>query len=85
MKTNIFTKILIILMLQFAIISGMWAVDIGASTLIAQSCTSEVTYQVQGLLFTRDANTQYHLGLGIIYSAFFILSCLYLYTIISKK
>ena len=69
-------------MLQFLLISALWAIDIGASGMAWEAAYGEG--QVQGLLFIREANTQYHLGLGIVYIVFFI-QLLWMLNIIFKN
>lgn len=80
-----YLKIVFVMTLQFMIISGLWAVDIGTSALVSQNSFPDAQFKTQGLLFTRDANTQYHLGLALVYLSFFILSCIYIYSILNEK
>lgn len=68
---KLFIRILLILLLQFFIISGLWAIDIGASGMVWESVYGQQG-QVQGLGFVRSASNQYHLGLGIVYLTFFV-------------
>ena len=66
-----YTKILILVTLQFFLISGLWAVDIGVSGMLWEEATGYGS-QVQGLGFIRDPNSHYHLGLVTIYMVFFV-------------
>ena len=72
----------LIVTLQFFLITGLWAIDIGASGMIWETATG-ITAQAQGLGFTREPNTHYHLGLGTVYIIFFIQLC-WLLTLVLK-
>lgn len=65
-----FRRILVILLLQFFLISGLWAIDIGATILNYES--AGVPGEAIGLFGSRDGNTQYHIGLGVVYMVFAI-------------
>lgn len=82
--TNKFAKILILFLLQFLLLSGIWAIDIGSSGM----CWEEIydgTAKAQGLAFIRSANEQYHLGLGLVYLVFFLQLVWILNLIINTK
>ncbi len=78
-----FLKILLIILLQFFLLSGFWAVDVGISGMMW-----EVAYGSQGqatsLGFLRTPSNQYHLGLMIVYIVFFINIAWLLYVILKK-
>jgi len=78
-----FTKILILFVLQFFLLSGFWAIDIGSSAMCWEQTYSN-TAQAQGLGFLRSANSQYHIGLGLVYIVFFIQLAWLLYVILNK-
>ncbi len=77
-----YNKILILVLLQFFLLSGLWAVDIGVSEMAWEQAYGPA--QAQGLLFIRSANAQYHIGLGIVYVVFFIQLSWLLYVILSR-
>jgi len=79
-----FNKILILVLLQFFLLSGFWAIDIGSSAMCWEQ-TYDNTAQAQGISFLRSANNQYHLGLGLVYVVFFIQLAWLLYIILSKE
>ena len=79
-----FNKIIILFVLQFFLLSGFWAIDIGSSAMCWEEM-SQTTGQTQGLAFIRSANNQYHLGLGIVYIVFFIQIAWLLYVILGDK
>ena len=79
-----FVKILLIVMLQFFLLSGFWAIDIGASAMCWEEQSSGVG-QAQGLGFIRSASNQYHIGLGLVYIVFFIQLAWMLYIILGAK
>ena len=79
-----FNKILILFLLQFFLLSGLWAIDIGSSAMCWEQ-TYANTAQAQGLGFLRSANNQYHIGLGLVYIVFFIQLAWLLYVIIKSK
>lgn len=78
-----FNKILILFVLQFFLLSGLWAIDISSSAMCWEQTSSGIG-QAQGLGFIRSANAQYHLGLIIVYVVFFIQLTWLLYVILSK-
>ncbi len=78
-----FNKILILSLLQFLLLTGFWAIDIGSSAMCWEQ-TYANTGQAQGIAFLRTANQQYHLGLGLVYVVFFIQFAWLLYIILSK-
>lgn len=78
-----FNKILILLLLQFFLLTGLWAIDIGASGMVWEAVYSEA--EAVGLGFSRGASTQYHLGLLIIYIVFFIQLSWILFMILNQK
>tara|TARA_Y100000310_G_scaffold59038_1_gene54369 strand:+ start:3728 stop:3982 length:255 start_codon:yes stop_codon:yes gene_type:complete len=65
-----FNKILVLFLLQFFLLTGIWAIDIGASGLVWDAVYGNS--QAQGMGFIRSANQQYHLGLGLVYIVAFI-------------
>ena len=77
-----YNKILFLFLLQFLLLSAIWAIDIGASGM----CWEEEygPAQAQGLMSIRSANDQYHLGLGLVYLVFFI-QLIWLLRIILKE
>ena len=79
-----FNKILILFLLQFFLLSGFWAIDIGSSAMCWEQTYSN-TGQAEGLAFLRSANNQYHIGLGIVYVVFFIQLAWLSYVILSKE
>lgn len=78
-----FVKILCLFFLQFMLISGLWAVDIGASGMVWDAIYGQS--QAQGLGFVHSANTHYHIGLMLIYVSFLIQLCWLLYFILKRK
>ena len=78
-----FNKILILFLLQFFLLSGFWAIDIGSSAMCWEQ-TYENTGQAQGLAFLRSATNQYHIGLGLVYVVFFIQLSWMLYVILNQ-
>jgi len=78
-----FNKILILFLLQFFLLSGFWAIDIGASGMVWESVYGQA--EATGLGFYRGATTQYHLGLMLVYIVFFIQLTWLLYVILNKK
>ena len=78
---NRFIKIMILLLLQFFLLSGFWAIDIGSSAMCWEQ-TYSGTGQAQGLGFLRSANNQYHIGLGLVYIVFIIQTVWLLYVIL---
>lgn len=81
---NKFGKILILFLLQFLLLSGFWAIDIGSSAMCWEE-TYDGTAKAQGLTFIRSANEQYHLGLGLVYLVFFLQLVWILNLIINKR
>jgi len=79
-----FNKILILITLQFFLLSGLWAIDVGSSAMCWEQ-TYSGTAQAQGLGFLRSANNQYHIGLGLVYIIFFIQTSWLLYMILYKN
>jgi len=79
-----FPKIMILFLLQFLLLSGFWAIDIGVSGICWED-EYGVDAQAQGLAFTRSANAQYHLGLGLVYVVFFIQLAWMLWLIITRE
>jgi len=79
-----FNKILILFLLQFFLLSGFWAIDIGSSAMCWEQ-TYANTAQAQGLGFLRSANNQYHIGLGLVYIVFLIQTSWLLYIILNSK
>ena len=79
-----FNKILILFVLQFFLLTGFWAIDIGSSAICWEQMYSN-TAQAQGLGFLRSANNQYHIGLGLVYVVFFIQLAWMLWLILNKK
>ena len=79
-----FNKILILFLLQFFLLSGFWAIDIGSSAMCWEQ-TYANTGHAQGLGFLRSANNQYHIGLGLVYVVFFIQLAWLLYMILNRK
>ena len=79
-----FNKILILFLLQFFLLSGLWAIDIGSSAMCWEQ-TYANTGQAQGLAFLRSANNQYHIGLGLVYVVFFIQLAWLLFMILNRK
>ena len=73
-----YNKVLFVLVLTVLVLTGLWAIDIGASALISDS-------YVEGLFGVRNAVTQYHFGLVLSFMGFFILCCMYLYEILKNK
>ena len=79
-----FVKILILFTLQFFLLSGLWAVDVASSAMCWEQAYSG-TAVAQGLGFLRTANTQYHLGLGLIYIVFLIQLAWMLWIILGEE
>jgi len=79
-----FNKILILFLLQFFLLSGFWAIDIGASAMCWEQSYAGAA-QAQGLGFLRSANNQYHLGLIIVYIVFFLQLSWMLWAILNWK
>ena len=71
MQNKKYIMILAIVMFQFFFITGLWAVDIGASGMTWEAVYGEKG-QAQGLGFIRTANQQYHIGLGMVYIIFLL-------------
>jgi len=82
MKT--YVKILILFMLQFFLLSGIWAIDVGSSAMCWEQAYESIG-QAQGLGFLRSANNQYHIGLGLVYLTFFIQVSWMMYIFIYPK
>lgn len=78
-KIRIFYRVCALLILTFFFISGLWAVDIGASGFGIESG------YVQGLFGIRSSNVQYHLGLMASTMSFLILSVLFMGEVIFRK
>ncbi len=77
-----YNKILILFLLQFFLLSGFWAIDIGVSGMAWEQAYG--LGQAEGLLFIRSPINQYHIGLGIVYVVFFIQLSWLLYVILSR-
>lgn len=80
---KLFTKILLITLLQFFLLSGLWTIDIGASIMNYEA--AGMKGEATGLFGTRDGNTQYHLGLAVVYVVFAIQLSWLLYLILKKE
>jgi len=78
-----FNKILILFLLQFFLLTGFWAIDIGLSGMMWEQAYGPA--QAQGLGFIRTPNIQYHLGLGIVYIVFIIQTAWLLFVILKSK
>lgn len=72
-----------LILLQFFLLTGLWSIDIGASIMNMESAglMSEAT----GLFGIRDGNTQYHLGLMVVYVVFIVQLAWLLFMIINQK
>jgi len=55
-----FNKIMCLFLLQFFLLTGMWAIDIGASGMVWEAVYGNA--QAEGLGFVRSASNQYHIG-----------------------
>lgn len=71
MKDNLITRISIILLLQFLLLTGFWAIDIGASGMNVEAAMGEQVV-AKGLGFERSPSNQYHMGLGLVYMVFMV-------------
>ena len=79
----IFNKILILFLLQFFLLTGLWALDVGASGMVWEAVYGEA--EAVGLGFGRGAITQYHLGLMLVYVVFLIQLAWMLWMILNTK
>jgi len=74
-KLKYFNKFFFYITLVFIFVSGLWALDIGASGMISEAYT-KLNYITQGLGFIRTPVNQYHLGLLLATIVFMISICL---------
>jgi hypothetical protein len=77
-------KILLVVILGIFLVSGLWAIDIGASAMM-MSIGAGMDTVAQGLFGIRSPNTQYHLGMVLIILAFLILAAMYLHEVLRGK
>jgi len=82
-KEKLYVKILWITLLQFLLLSGLWAIDIGASLMNFES--AGVKGEAIGLFGSRDGNTHYHIGLGLVYLVFMIQLMWLSYLIVKEE
>lgn len=75
--------VFILIVITFIFVSGLWAIDIGASGANMQSAGYEL--QAEGLLFSRTPTAQYHLGLLIASVCFLVVVVMYIFKIIGDK
>ena len=78
-----YNKILLLFLLQFILLSSLWAIDVGASGMVLEQEYGPA--HAQGLAFLRSANNQYHLGLGLVYLVFFVQLAWLLWVIIGDE
>jgi len=71
------------LLCVFFTVAGLWAIDIGASAMIAQS--AGIDMKVSNGWFVRSGIQQYHMGLYMVTIAMLFLSFLTLISIFSKN
>ena len=76
-----FNKIMILFLLQFFLLTGFWAIDIGASGMVWEAVYGPS--QAAGLAFARSAVTQYHIGLMLVYLVFIIQTAWMLWMILN--
>ena len=72
----------LVLLCVFLTVSGLWAIDIGATTMVAQS--AGINMKVSNGWFVRSGIQQYHMGLYMVTIAMLFLSFLTLISIFSK-
>lgn len=82
-KIKLLNKVFLLIVLTILLVSGFWAVDIGASTMISDAASGSASY-IGGYGFIRTPIQQYHLGFILILIAFLILVISYLFEIIGK-
>jgi hypothetical protein len=70
-------KIIILVILTFFFVAGLWAIDIGASGAILDAAGYPT--QAVGLLFVRTPTQQYHLGLLLSSISFLILCAMFIF------
>ena len=70
-------KLSLAVCLSVFFMSGLWAVDIGASSMINKG-------YVEGLNWTRSGTEQYHLGLLMSLASFLLVCLLFLQEIVMK-
>ena len=78
-----FLNIMWLFLLQFFLLSGFWAIDIGVSGMCWEMVYGKA--QAIGLGFMRGASNQYHLGLGLVYVVFIIQTAWLLYMILNSQ
>jgi len=78
-----YIKILILFLLQFFLLSGLWAIDIGMSGMMFELGTDNEAVAT-GFGFMRTPNQQYHMGLLVVYLVFFVQVIWLLWVILTK-
>lgn len=74
---------MVLITLTILFMSGLWAIDIGASGIASEELG--VDFQAQGLGFIRSANAQYHLGLMLSMISFLLLSFICIFLLFKEK
>ncbi len=79
-----YLKVVVILVCMTILVTGVWAIDISVSAMVASSKTGEQIILTSGW-WNRSPILQYHIGLYMVYLSSLIISLIATYEVLRRK